>query len=145
MKYYDSSVLISLYLHEALTKKVASYVQSTILPIPFHALHELEILTGMRQKVFRKESEVSSVEMSIQAIQDDLERGILYRPTLDWSKVFHHAHQLSAKLGLHFQARSLDLLQIACALELKASSFITSDKRQSQLARKAGLEVILMQ
>jgi len=35
--------------------------------------------------------------------------------------------------------RTLDLLHVACALEIGASAFLTFDKRQASLAKRAGL------
>ena len=38
----------------------------------------------------------------------------------------------------------MDILHVACAVEIGASAFLTFDKRQAELARFAGLEVPMM-
>jgi predicted nucleic acid-binding protein len=45
------------------------------------------------------------------------------------------AHQHTARLG----CRSLDVLQVAAAVLAGIERFVTADRRQSQLARRAGL------
>jgi predicted nucleic acid-binding protein len=40
--------------------------------------------------------------------------------------------------------RTMDILHVACAVEIGASAFLTFDKRQAELARFAGLDVPVM-
>lgn len=41
----------------------------------------------------------------------------------------------------HAELRTLDALQLACAIEIKGSIFVSSDKRQNAAAKKLGLTI----
>jgi predicted nucleic acid-binding protein len=51
------------------------------------------------------------------------------------------AERLSAGFTARIGTRSLDILHVANALVLGATSFLTFDKRQAELAKSAGLKV----
>jgi hypothetical protein len=69
-------------------------------------------------------------------------KGIFYRPRLDWSKIFNYAVDLSKKHTAMIGARSLDILHLASALSIKSEKFLTVDVRQTEAAKLAGLEIV---
>jgi hypothetical protein len=54
----------------------------------------------------------------------------------------NRAAELSQKHTPKFGIRSLDVLHVACALELKLRHFFNFDGRQQKLAAAAGLKLI---
>ena len=58
--------------------------------------------------------------------------------------VFEGALRLSAVYSRRLGTRTLDLLHVAAACLLDAKEFITSDQRQSDLAQREGLKVVLI-
>jgi len=54
----------------------------------------------------------------------------------------NRAAELSQRHTPKLGTRSLDVLHVACALELKLRHFLTFDRRQQQLATAAGLKAV---
>lgn len=68
-------------------------------------------------------------------------RGHHFFPDLDRSSLFDDFLKLSA-LTPHTGCRMLDILHVACALQLSPDLFVTFDSRQEALAIKAGLKTV---
>jgi predicted nucleic acid-binding protein len=56
-------------------------------------------------------------------------------------EVYRRALRLSRDWGGTLGVRTLDILHVASALELRLGEFVTGDKRQAELAEKCGLIV----
>jgi hypothetical protein len=67
-----------------------------------------------------------------------------FRPQIAWALVFEGALRLSAVYSRQLGTPTLDLLHVAAASLLRASEFITSDQRQSDLAKREGLKVVMI-
>lgn len=135
----DTSVLISLYVPEPRSARVAHLVRREGEPILFSQLHELEIINALRLRLFRREAMQKLVDATVARLQEDLHEGALHRAAIDWpltlAKAIELANQHTARLG----CRSLDLLHVAAAVLSGSQRFLTADRRQSQVARRAGL------
>jgi predicted nucleic acid-binding protein len=135
----DTSALVSLYVPEPRSERVARLVRRTQAPIVFSQLHELEVVNALRLRVFRREAVQQLVDATVARLHEDLHAGILHRPAIDWpltlGKATELANQHTARLG----SRSLDLLHVAAALLSGATHFVTADRRQGQVARRSGL------
>ncbi len=142
--YLDSSALIKLYVVEENSQAVARLVAKTGESIAISFLHELELKNGLRLKAFRKEAARKTIRAALRHIGRDIDSGVLIRFPLDWNDVFDQADRLSGRHTFTIGSRSLDLLHVASAKVLKAEEFLTFDKRQSMLARKAGLKVLAL-
>ena len=59
----------------------------------------------------------------------------------DWTRVLARANGLSAAHAATTKSRSLDIIHVACAMELGLAEFWTFDKRQRALAEEVGLRV----
>ena len=53
-------------------------------------------------------------------------------------KTFRTLSATTVKLG----CRTMDILHVACAVEISATGFFSFDKRQQSLAKAAGLKLI---
>ena len=60
---------------------------------------------------------------------------------VEWTNVFRRADELSETHAIREGQRTIDLLHVAIALEVKARTFLSFDNRQRKLAKAAGLEV----
>lgn len=130
---------MKLYAYEADSAKIARIVHG--LSIPVSSIHELELTNAMHLKVFRREATAPEVKAALQLFQSDKETGVLFAPTLDWSLVFREATTLVTRFAARVGCRSLDVLHCATAVVLNATLFVTSDDRQRELAKRAGLHV----
>lgn len=139
ISYLDSSALIKLYVPETGSDRVAGYARALPHPIPFSHLHELEMKNALQLKRFRREAPAEAVDESVRVIDEDFAKGVLSRPELNWLDVFRRASQLALEHSSEIGCRSLDLLHVASALVLEATTFVTFDDRQTHLARAAGL------
>ncbi len=74
-------------------------------------------------------------------IETDLRDGFLVESGVAWPAVFTKAETLSAAHTERLGTRGMDLLHVAVACAIGAREFLTFDKRQKALARKAGLKV----
>jgi hypothetical protein len=108
-------------------------------PILVSSLVVLEAANGMHLRVFRKDRTASQTTESIQAFEADLSAGVLRLmpvPASAWDVARRLSTEHSATLG----TRSLDILQLAIAIVLRADTFLTFDKNQVALARAEGLQ-----
>jgi predicted nucleic acid-binding protein len=137
--YFDSSVLIASYLSEehsaAARRAVAAAPQ-----IPFTLLHQLEVPTAFRLQVGRRHLTESEAAAVLSQLEDDIAAGRLLQVPLDLYAMFARGELLSARYASRYLARSLDILQVAVALELGCTRFVTLDGRQAQMARACGLK-----
>ena len=141
MVYLDTSVLIKLYFREQYSLEIAAWIKRNNQPIPLTRFHELEFFNAVKLKQFRDEIVEEEAEQTLSRFQAHEKKGVYYRPLLEWPTVFHRAIQLSKEHTYQIGARSLDILHVASALAMNAGKFFTLDRRQSELARSAGLKV----
>lgn len=142
MRYFDTGVLLKLYLPEPRAAEAVAFVDACPGKPLVNPLHELEMRSALRQKVGRGELTQTECEALIAQVESDLTIGVHERVTVSWPDVFATAESLSAAHGVETLCRSLDTLHVALALELGATEFCTFDLRQSRMASAAGLNVI---
>ena len=126
------------------TTELAQRIFSTLgKPLPFTPLHRLEFRNSIRRRVF--ESFITSVEARriLRQAENDLRGGaILFHTPSEWTDLLRRCEELSAKYTEDHGYRSLDLLHIALALELKAKRFLSFDRQQRELAQAQELELL---
>lgn len=138
--YADTSFLASLYGADANSAEAAHQIQTlgpTLVVTPFG---ELEFVTAFEAQAFRRFLTAPEVDASLQAFRADLVMGLLRRKPVPES-AFARAIALSRLHTRALGCRTLDILQVAIALELEAEAFFTFDKDQAKLAKRAGLTV----
>ena len=85
-----------------------------------------------------KERTVRQTTESIEAFESDIAAGVLRVlpvPASAWTVAQRVSRTHSARLG----TRSLDILQVAIAIVLRADTFLTFDRNQAALAQAEGL------
>ena len=142
MRYFDTGVLLKLYLPEPRAAEAVAFVNTSPGKPPVSQLHELEMRSALRQKAGRGELTQTECDALIAQVHADLTEGGIERVTVSWPDVFATAEALSAAHGIGTLCRSLDTLHVASALEPRATEFCTFDLRQSRMAAAAGLAVI---
>ena len=142
MRYFDTGVLLKLYLPEPRAAEAVAFVNAcTNLP-PITPLHELEMRSALRQKAGRGEITFVECATLIAQMDADLISGVHERVAVVWPDVYATAEALSATHGVGTLCRSLDTLHVALAVELGFTELCTFDHRQSLMAAAAGLIVI---
>ena len=103
-------------------------------------LTELEFRNALQLRVFRKESTLENATATQSIWQKNLADGHFELCLLPegWIRRSHMiAQQATARLGI----RTLDLIQVAAAVELEADALFSFDERQRRLARELKLKL----
>jgi predicted nucleic acid-binding protein len=137
--YFDSSLIVKLYIREPGSKEVAVLAAKSGT-VPFSPLHELEIRNAIRAGQGRHILTPPEAAAALAALDDDIANGRLERIQPDWQAVFSESERLSAAFTRHLLVRTLDILHVAAALVMNYPSFVTGDRCQLKLARRAGLK-----
>lgn len=140
MVYVDTSVILKLYIKEKYSLEISEWLIKNNEPIMLTNFHELEFINAMNLKHFRGEITRSTIRKIIQKFADHENKGIFFRPALNWPEIFNNAIDLSEKYAGNIGSRSLDILHVAVALSMKSKRFLTFDERQSKLASMAGIK-----
>ena len=140
--YLDTGVLLKLYTVEPESAAVRSFVVQRGEPLYVTALHRAELVSAFRLKVFRGECDEAASGAAIADFEDDLLNGVVRMVGLDWDHAWIACRELSAAHAAATGCRTLDAIHVACARVLGIREFVTRDKRQADLAIRAGMRVI---
>jgi hypothetical protein len=77
-------------------------------------------------------------------VEEDFAAGRYIHADVLWRSALRRANDLSREYTPEIGCRSLDVLHVACALELGLPSFLTFDLRQRRLARSVSLKPVLL-
>ena len=130
MIYLDTGCLVKLYYPEEDSEVIA--IKTAGLPIVFTPLHNLELTSAMRLKVFRQEATEDQVLDMLQFVRDDLAAGKLIAIDNVNSATIQVAIGLTNQHSAATGSRSLDTLH--CALGAVTRNYRFSDDRARQLA-----------
>ena len=140
--YYDSGVLVKLYVREEASDAVARFLAARGEAVIVNDLHEFEIRNALRLKRFRDEIGDEQLAASMAMLASDLAAGRLIRGGIDWGSVCAEAERLSATMTTGIGVRTIDLLHVAAALDRTASGLVSLVHRQCAAARASGLDVV---
>ncbi|TAN23002.1 MAG: PIN domain-containing protein [Acidobacteria bacterium] len=138
--YWDTSALVPLYapeIYSAAATKALVRCRGGILLTP---LNELELVNAIQLRIFRQEIAAVEAAAARAAIARDRDSGLYICAPLS-DATYTTAAELALAHTHRHGVRSLDLLHVAAAIELKAEMFLSFDKRQRALASAAGLSV----
>jgi predicted nucleic acid-binding protein len=140
MIYLDTSVLVSMHIRDANTPAALMLVRGADEALMMSSLAEFETVNAFSLRVFRNEMTAINRDNAVRDLDDDVEDGVLNLvPVPDGA--FARAKALAQTLTLTIGVRALDLLHVAAALELGASSLFTFDLKQHRTAQAAALTV----
>jgi predicted nucleic acid-binding protein len=140
--YFDTGLLVKLYLTEQNSSEATAFIQSYGTPICFCGLQQTELRNALYRKCGRREITERQLAVALKDVQADMDSGALQMPDIEWPEVWTKADRLTAKYALTTQCRTLDVLHVAVAMQLEIKTFGTTDMRQMVVARKAGLKVV---
>lgn len=140
--YVDPSALARLYLHQSGSRELAAWRRRVdgSLPVTHHG--RVEVINAICLAVFRGELSLEKSAVALGWFADDFAQGHLSQVDVLWRAALNRAAELSQAHTARLGVRSLDVVHVACALELKLRNFLTFDERQKKLAAMAGLRVV---
>ena len=138
----DSSLIVALYLAEVDSARADAACAAVPPPILLTDWHRVEIANAFQRAV--KNGRITSTQAA-QLWQDftgDVNAGRFQIVAIDHAAVLARTLALTQKHTATTGTRSLDLIHIATALEIKAADFLSFDHRQRLAASDEGLNVI---
>lgn len=141
MLYLDTSAFLKLYVREAGSEIVQETVASQYEPLPVWEILEMELHNALQLKVFRNELAESEAARQQLLFQQRKTKGLYFVPEIGRAELMADFRRLAAhtpRLG----CRTMDILHVACACQLKPDQFLSFDTRQIELAKIAGLAVL---
>jgi len=140
--YLDSSLVVKLYVPETNSAAVIKFIEARRQPLVVTRHLSLEVQTAIRRRVFDQSLPADRAKQAIQNFNRDVGSGDVFNdPALDLHEVYGRALRLSRDWADTLGVRTLDILHVASALELKLDEFATGDERQAKLAERCGLKV----
>lgn len=110
------------------------------LPILVTDLAELEFTNSVGLRIFRNQLQSSEARDALRDFRNDA-ASLIFRIVALPASTFQHGRRIAKQRTPVLGTRTLDLLQVAAALALKAEVFYTFDPRQAKLAIAEGLRV----
>lgn len=141
--YVDPSALLKLYLHEPGSHKMASWRAKTRGPLPVTHHGRVELANGIALAAHRRLIDENAYVAAIADLDDDFEGGRYILADLLWRAALRRASELSREHTRILGTRSLDVLHVACALELGLRTFVSFDSRQQSLVKAVGLRLFV--
>jgi len=138
MIYLDTSVLVSMHIRDANTPAALSLIRGTDEVLLMSSLAEFETMNAFNLRVFRNEMLSINRDNAVRDLEEDVRSGLLALMSLPDS-AFVRAKALAQTLTPTIGVRALDLLHVAAAMELGASTLFTFDPKQRRTAQAAGL------
>ena len=132
--YADTSFLVSLYVLDANSEHAATHIQRAKFPILLTSFGQLELANAMSLRLFRKELAPGKINAARALVRQDLADGVLSIKPLT-TGIFESAMRMARRRTDQLGTRTLDILHVASALELKADVFYTFDRNQERLAK----------
>jgi hypothetical protein len=104
----------------------------------------VEIINGICLAAFRGYISAEATSDALASFDEDFAETRYLQADLLWRAALRRAGDLSRNHTATLGCRSLDVLHVACALELGRIDFLTFDRRQQKLAVAAGMKPILL-
>lgn len=140
--YVDPSALLKLYVHEPESAAMSAWRTRADGRLPLSESGRLEIVNAICLAAFRKAIRVAAMRDALASFDEDIAEG-RYNPTdVLWRATLRRAADISRAHTATLGCRTLDVLHVATAIELKLPNFVTYDRRQQRLARAVGLRVL---
>src|SRR6266481_4816463 len=139
--YADSSFLVSLLRVDSNHEAAMRYMAQCGETLAFNPLHRVELRNALRNAQAFGQITENERRLAFREIEQDLQAGLLIYTRVSWTDVFRLADELSDKHSGKEGQRTIDLLHVALALECRAKTFLSFDRRQRSLAKAANLIV----
>lgn len=141
MIYLDTSAFIKLYFLEGGSEYVQGCVESQDAPLPVWDILEAEMTNACRLKAFWGDITPTQADEQLALFEQRVRRGLYSPVEIDRSALMESFRDLSLQTPV-LGCRTMDILHVACALQLSPTRFVSFDERQRRLAAQAGLDVV---
>lgn len=141
MIYFDTSALLKLYIREEGSEAVQKWIEAQDDPLPIWDFQYMELTNALRLKVFWGDISEPQADQLIQLFNQRLRKGQYFYPDIDRAKLRDSFCELTRET-VRTGCRTMDILHVACALQLSPKHFISFDERQRRLALDAHLPVL---
>jgi len=141
--YADPSALLKLYLKEHESRVMADWRKKVGDPLLVTHHGRVELTNGIGLAAYRGIITDKIHDAAMAALDDDFAQGRYRQGDVLWRATLKKASELSREHTRSIGCRSLDIVHVASAVELEFRYFATFDVRQQELARLAGLKVIV--
>lgn len=140
--YVDPSGLARLYLHQDGSREMCLWRQkiSGALTVTHHG--RVEIINAISRAVFVSHLSDEAANAAREDFALDFAEGRLRQADILWRAALDRAAELGKTHTPKLGTRALDVLHVACALELKSPYFLTFDQKQRALAVAVGLKPV---
>lgn len=142
--YADPSALSRLYLHQEGSKEVTGWRAKLKGPLLVTHHGHTELVNGICRANFNTNITLNEMNEILAEIEGDFACGLLIHADLLWRATLNRAMKLSRQFTPSLGTRTLDVLHVASALELKMRHFFTYDSKQQLLARAADLKIVIL-
>lgn len=140
--YVDPSALIKLYLRHRDSAAISAWRARLRGALPVTPHGRVEIVNGLCQAAFRRDITVLALRDALASVEEDFASGRFTHADVLWRSALRRADELSREYTPAIGCRSLDVLHVACAMELSLQAFLTFDVRQRRLAGAVGLKLV---
>ena len=140
--YVDPSALARLYIHQEGSREIAAWRAKLdgALAVTHHG--RTEVINAICRAAFLGELGPDGLAHALSDFNSDFVSGHLKQADILWRAALNRAAELSQRHTPKLGTRSLEVLHVACALEMKLGHFLTFDIRQQRLAASAGLKPV---
>ena len=134
MLYLDTSAFLKLYIREAGSEQVQATVAGQFEPLPVWEILEMEVGNGLKLKVFRGEMEDREAVRQYSLFRQRQAKGFYFVPEIRRAQLMADFRKLSRRTP-RLGCRTMDILHVACSLQIRPKAFLTFDRRQRELAK----------
>lgn len=110
-------------------------------PLPVWEILEMELHNALYLKVFRDELSDTEADRQHLLFQQRKTTGLYFVPEIGRGELRAEFRRLSA-LTPRLGCRTMNILHVACACQLKPDRFLSFDTRPNEIAMAAGLAVL---
>jgi predicted nucleic acid-binding protein len=147
MVFPDTSFPCGLYVPQSTSARAITFLTRQPTALEASSLLLFEFRQSVQFQVFRHAKNRTQgyplpvAQAALAVLQSDVKAGVLHLAAVDWADVHQRAEHLSLQYTRSGGHRTEDILQVATALHLGASDFLTFDAKQKKLAEAEGLVV----
>jgi predicted nucleic acid-binding protein len=141
--YFDTSVLVKLYVPEEDSEAICTFIQNRGKSIAINSLQKTELKNAFALKAFRQDISYTELEELLNQMKEDIRRDRITLVKVDWIKLWEVAQDYSLRFTGTIGCRTMDILHVAAAKVMNAEEFYTNDKRQQKLTEAIGIKTYL--
>jgi predicted nucleic acid-binding protein len=130
----DPSFLFSVYGNDANTSQAHEHLKKAHSSIAVCAFNGFELSNAIRLAEFRKLIAPGDAERFIGQYRQDISEERIVECPCNLAEILKKAHQISLGHTLKGGHRGFDILQVAAALEMGGTEFLSFDRLQAKLA-----------